>query len=205
MAAITEAHMCINSLCYWSEMQGNFTPSCLFSFQISACSFRSMSCYSGAVRGGGAKKKKKNNVWGASVFRLVTWRNTSLQSRLRTRVLPVPSSVEGGELLQDPTTRCRRCCFFSPQFWFPHTLNPRCTFFSLNTFTSKRKAFWILKCSVLSLTLGAGCQVNRMQPWDCSHQVLFFFSPPCNVAVSLVTWWLNKLSLYCSCYRLEAQ
>lgn len=177
MAAITEAHMCINSLCYWSEMQGNFTPSCLFSFQISVVHLDPWVAILGRW-GEGVPKKKKNNVWGASVFRLVTWRNTSLQSRLRTRVLPVPSSVEGGELLQDPTTRCRRCCFFSPQFWFPHTLNPRCTFFSLNTFTSKRKAFWILKCSVLSLTLGAGCQVNRMQPWDCSHQVLFFFFPP---------------------------
>lgn len=48
MATIIEAHKWINSFCYLSKMQWNFTPSCLFSFQIISRSFRSMSCYSGA-------------------------------------------------------------------------------------------------------------------------------------------------------------
>lgn len=47
-ATIFDAHKWINSFCYLSKMQANFTPSCLFSFQITAPSFRSTSCYSRA-------------------------------------------------------------------------------------------------------------------------------------------------------------
>ena len=107
MATIAGAHIWINSFCYLSKTQGNFTPSCLFKFHIITHSFWSISCYCGL--------KESDNRRVSSVCDGISNLKEDRKTRLRLlggHVLPLPSSGENPVL---PHQQHHCLLFRSPQ------------------------------------------------------------------------------------------